>query len=384
MKITSSTVPEDYGHGSMVVVPQDADDMWTLYNHIHPGDVVEGTTTRKVIRKSDNSTYRKTIRAVLRVTKTDYDARSASLQIAGTFENEIEDVSPGAAHTLDVQVNRQLKITKDEWNKLEVDDLNDACDMDKRAELGAIIMEDGVAHVCIVTSNMTILKAKVEVSIPKKTAYESSIKKIGRAHERFFKQLYTVFSQSLPLDTLKALLIASPAFYATEFKNYLFEEAALKSDKRILRFKDKTVIAHASSGYLQSLKEVMKDPNVVSHLSSAKYGHQLQMLENFYTIMNRDDMRAWYGPKHVAKAVEMGAVDSLMVSDSLFRSDDVAERKEYIAMVEEVKNSGGSVEIFSSLHDAGQQLDDISGIAAILKFPLPELQDIESEDEDED
>lgn len=88
-------------------------------------------------------------------------------------------MSPGAAHTLDVQVNRQLKITKDEWNKLEVDDLNDACDMDKRAELGAIIMEDGVAHVCIVTSNMTILKAKVEVSIPKRQPTNPQSRKLA-------------------------------------------------------------------------------------------------------------------------------------------------------------------------------------------------------------
>lgn len=384
MKIVSSTIPSDYRKGSITVIPQDLDDMWVIFNHVLPDDIIEGSTTRKVVRKSDGSTYRKTIYAVLRVTKTDLDTKSGSLLIGGTFENQIEDVMPSASHTLEVQFNRQIKIWKEEWSKYEVDDFRAASDMDKKAELGAIIMEDGVAHVCIVTSNMTILKAKVEVSIPKKTAYESSIKKIDKAHERFYNQLYQAVLTSLPLETLKALLIASPAFYASDFKKYLFSTAALKGDKLLDRLKDRAVIAHASSGYLQSLKEVMKDPEVVKHLSSAKYGHQLELLERFYDIMNKDDMRAWYGPKHVSKAVEMGAVDVLLISDSLFRSHDISKRREYIQLVESVKEGAGEVEVFSSLHDAGAQLDDISGIAAILKFPMAELQDISDDEDDSD
>jgi protein pelota len=48
--------------------------------------------------------------------------------------------------------------------------------------------------------------------------------------------------------------------------------------------------------------------------------------------------------------------------------------------VEEVKAAGGEVLIFSSIHESGKQLDQLTGVAAILNFPLPE---IESEDEEE-
>lgn len=37
--------------------------------------------------------------------------------------------------------------------------------------------------------------------------------------------------------------------------------------------------------------------------------------------------------------------------------------------------------IFSSIHESGKQLDQLTGVAAILKFPLPE---IESDDEEDD
>jgi len=49
--------------------------------------------------------------------------------------------------------------------------------------------------------------------------------------------------------------------------------------------------------------------------------------------------------------------------------------------VEEVKKSGAEVLIFSSIHESGKQLDQLSGVAAILNFPLPELESEEDEAE---
>jgi protein pelota len=63
------------------------------------------------------------------------------------------------------------------------------------------------------------------------------------------------------------------------------------------------------------------------------------------------------------------------------RSQNVGERRKWVAIVEEVKSSGGEVLIFSSIHESGKQLDQLTGVAAILNFPLPET---ESEDEDDE
>ena len=43
-----------------------------------------------------------------------------------------------------------------------------ACDATKQADLGAIVMQEGIAHVCLVLSTMTIVRAKIEVNIPRK------------------------------------------------------------------------------------------------------------------------------------------------------------------------------------------------------------------------
>ena len=42
-----------------------------------------------------------------------------------------------------------------------------------------------------------------------------------------------------------------------------------------------------------------------------------------------------------------------------------------------MRESGGDALIFSGAHVSGEQLDQLSGIAAILRFPLPDLEDQE-------
>lgn len=39
----------------------------------------------------------------------------------------------------------------------------------------------------------------------------------------------------------------------------------------------------------------------------------------FHKMLGTDELRAWYGPDHVAMAVERGAVGTLLISDELFR-----------------------------------------------------------------
>ena len=73
----------------------------------------------------------------------------------------------------------------------------------------------------------------------------------------------------------------------------------------------------------------------------------------------------------------MLAIDSLLVTDGLFRNSNVKLRKKYVQLVESVREAGGKVYIFSSMHVSGQQLEQVSGVAAILRFPLPDLDELE-------
>uniref|UniRef100_A0A674PCD8 Protein pelota homolog n=1 Tax=Takifugu rubripes TaxID=31033 RepID=A0A674PCD8_TAKRU len=88
---------------------------------------------------------------------------------------------------------------------------------------------------------------------------------------------------------------------------------------------------------------------------------------------------------HVEKAADALAIDTLLISDNLFRHQDVPTRSRYVRLVDNVRDNGGNVRIFSSLHVSGEQLTQLSGVAAILRFPIPDLsepEDLSSSDED--
>uniref|UniRef100_A0AAR2K0X7 Protein pelota homolog n=1 Tax=Pygocentrus nattereri TaxID=42514 RepID=A0AAR2K0X7_PYGNA len=87
---------------------------------------------------------------------------------------------------------------------------------------------------------------------------------------------------------------------------------------------------------------------------------------------------------HVEKASEALAIDILLISDKLFRHQDIATRNRYVRLVDNVKDNGGAVRIFSSLHVSGEQLNQLSGVAAILRFPIADLSEAEEEDSSSD
>lgn len=51
----------------------------------------------------------------------------------------------------------------------------------QHAEIAAVVMQEGLANICLVTSSMTIVRAKIEVAIPRKR------KGHAQQHEKVFK-----------------------------------------------------------------------------------------------------------------------------------------------------------------------------------------------------
>lgn len=73
------------------------------------------------------------------------------------------------------------------------------------------------------------------------------------------------------------------------------------------------------------------------------------MLQEFYQMLSTDSARAFYGPGHVRAAHELGAIQKLLITDSLFRVNDVTKRRQYAALVDEVQEGGGLAVMFSGV-----------------------------------
>lgn len=56
-----------------------------------------------------------------------------------------------------------------------------------------------------------------------------------------------------------------------------------------------------------------------------KAAKETKLLQDFYDMMARDSARAFYGPGHVQAAHELGAVQTLLITDTLFRVNNVVQ-----------------------------------------------------------
>ena len=51
----------------------------------------------------------------------------------------------GQYHTLDLETQRNVTIIKDGWDSVALDRIRDACDVAKKAEVGAMVLQEGLS-----------------------------------------------------------------------------------------------------------------------------------------------------------------------------------------------------------------------------------------------
>ena len=103
-------------------------------------------------------------------------------------------------------------------------------------------------------------------------------------------------------------------------------------------------------------------------------------------MLASDPDRACYGLEQVSAANEQLAIADLLITDRMFRSSNYEVRKKYVRLIESVRESGGRVFQFSSMHPSGTQLNLYTGIAATLRFPIPDaaISDNDSSSNDDE
>lgn len=185
-------------------------------------------------------------------------------------------------------------------------------------------------------------------------------------------------------EPVRPVLLASPGFVAAGFQKYIQSEAS-STTPGLKRLLPSIVVVHSASGYLNSLSEVLQSPAVKTLLADTKYARETKLMDDFLDQLRNETNKATYGPREVESAVDQGAVGRgggvLIMSNRLFRSQNVAERKRWVALVDRVRDvEGGEVRILSSDHESGKRLEGLGGIAALLTFPVME-EELDSDEE---
>ncbi|ORY06897.1 eRF1 domain 1-domain-containing protein [Clohesyomyces aquaticus] len=391
MRLLKSQIDQKDGSGFATLLPEELEDMWHAYNLIQPSDRLRARAIRRVTKTSDSgsvASQRITLDLTISVTSSDFDIGSGQLHVAGKVASENEHVKLGSHHTLDLELQRKFTLEKgDGWDSVALELLKEACDTEKRAELWAVVMGEGIANICVITEHQTILRQRVEIPVPRKR--KGGLDGHNKAMEKFFSITLSTLLRNLDLGNASAqtdktvpLLLASPGFIAQSFLSYLKGEATRTTNKPLLALVPSIMVAHSSSPHVHSLSEVLSSPAIRSTLSDTKYARETALMDKFHSLLRQDDGRAWYGPREVERAVDKGAVGRgggvLLISNALFRAQNIRERKRWVGLVDRVREvEGGEVRVLSSLHESGKRLEGLGNVAAILTFPLEDLDEEE-------
>lgn len=163
--------------GDVKLMPQAEEDMWHVYNLLAKGDLVTATSFRKVQQTSStgSSTAQKVkIRLTIEIETVEFDTSTCELRIKGKNMEESDYVKLGQYHTLELALQRNFTLSKTNWDSIYLERIDVACDLKHSAEIGAIVMQPGLANICLVTTHMTQVRQKIELAIPRKRVGSTS------------------------------------------------------------------------------------------------------------------------------------------------------------------------------------------------------------------
>ena len=155
------------------------------------------------------------------------------------------------------------------------------------------------------------------------------------------------------MTELKGILVGGPGPTKYEFVDGNFITTEVKN--KIITIKD---LSYTGDFGLQELVEKSEDV-----LGSEDIAEEKKIMNKFFDTLGKTPAKAAYGKDDVLHKIQMGAVDTVLLSESL--EDEVIDQ-----FTEEAEKMSTTVFIVSTETREGVQLKEIGKIAAILRYEL--------------
>ncbi len=160
--------------------------------------------------------------------------------------------------------------------------------------------------------------------------------------------------QFLPMgNNLKGIIVGGPGPTKYDFLNYDYLNNELK--KKIIGIKD---LSYTEEFGLQELVDKSQDILAAEELADEK-----KIMNTFFELLKIRQGIVSYGEAEVLRLMEMAAVDTVLLSESL--EDSTIEKFEA-----EAQKIGATVKIISTDTREGAQLKEMGKIAAILRYEV--------------
>ncbi|MCD6557832.1 MAG: mRNA surveillance protein pelota [Candidatus Aenigmarchaeota archaeon] len=331
-------IKKDLRHNKLVIKPETEDDLWVLEKIIQPGDLVSGKTVRSIAIERGDKREKVKKKIFAKITVEKVELNDGMLRVNGKIVEASEDV-PHAHHSFEVEIGGLITIEK-EWHKYHLDQLNAA--QRKQPKILICVLDDESADFATLTSRIS---------------YDANIKGItGKSlgeqdKSPYYKEVINYLKEAVKRGAEK-IIIAGPGFTKDNIMKLI------KNDKDLGGKVFTDNVAHTGHAGIQ---EVLKRGIVDKILKNSAISEETRLVEQFFEELGKDG-NVSYGKEEVKKAINMGAVEKLLISDSLIKDNEELMKK--------AEQMGAKVRIISTEHEAGKRLLNMGGFAAFLRYKL--------------
>lgn len=346
---------QDTKQGLIEVTPESTDDLWHLSHIVEENDFISTLTTRRIQDNESGKTradrgIKKTFYLGIRVEKISFHKYTGMLRFTGIIESGPEDLIPlGSHHTINVQINNTIKIRKN-WNKWSLDRLQQAVNASKRPTEIIVAIEDNTTDLGIIKQYGIEYVGPIHGDI-------SGKRNIAKDRQEKINLYYEDITNTInKYENINKLIIIGPGFTKNGYYNYL--------EDNYPQLAKKSVLESTGSGGHAGIQEVLKNGLIETLSKDSKIAREVTLVNKLLEKIGKSSNLVTYGMQHVAMATNMGATELLLVLDTYVR------QKETQNIMNTAENMGGKIEIISSEHDAGKQLEALGSIASFLRYPI--------------
>ncbi len=324
------------------------DDLWTLARLCVKGRSIgmlgerRDQTTAGIEGGRAKAAERKKMWIKLAIVSHEFHTFADTLRVHGIIEEAQFDI--GSHHTHIVEVRDEIELTSQkEFPQVDHDLISQACSDSGKTKVVIIVVESDEVILYEVTGRGV---REVSTWTMRGGGKYTGAKISEGVAKSFFEKISREANDSIPEGT--PIVICGPG-YARE-----------KLAPLILG--PKKLVA-TSMGGRGAANEVISEGLAGDILSEHAVVQETALLEEAWTRISTDGPVA-YGKNVIVKALEEGAIETLLISADLVRESDWEE------VVAGLGDIGAKLVQCSTDHDAGEQLMGMGGAVALLRFKV--------------
>ncbi len=357
---------KDYKHGIIELIPENTDDLYGIYRILKTGDKVRASTSRRIRRKDDegraDTGERVKLTLEVEVEELAFHGFGDNLRFKGTVIDGPDDlVSLGTYHTISLSLMEKVRIVKVNWTPMEKKVIEDIEKASMLAKLIVVTIEDNSACVALVTQFSTKIISEFSASVSRKF---SDVKQHSSEMGQFFQDVLQLMQDIVKQHETQVIILAGPGFTPENFHQFI------KTRDQLLF--EKVTLVHVSTGGRVGLKEVLSTKLPEKIANEQRVAYETRLIDEVLKRLGQDTGTVTYGLDNVKRALDMGAIETLLISDDQISIEDLDKRRIIDEMVDSNSKMRGKTIIMSINHESGDQLSKLGGLAALLRYPLPD------------